>query len=324
MGRGTVSRVANGSPQVSAEVRAAVEKAIAELGYVPNRAARALVTQRTDAIALVVSEPDGRAFGEPFLAGIVRGISAVLNETPLQLWLAIASSATERRRVEQHLTNQHVDGVLLLSAHEGDTLPPLLADRGLPTVFGGRPIGTSADRPASFVDADNAGGARMAVEHLVGTGRRRVATIAGTLDMGAGIDRLAGYRYAIRRAGLPADDRLIAQGDFTEGSGVEAMRTLLDRTPDLDAVFAASDLMAAGALRVLREHGRRVPDDVAVIGFDDSAVARHTEPPLTTVYQPVEEMGRQMARLLLARIAGETGALSQVVLDTHLVLRDSA
>lgn len=322
VGRGTVSRVVNGSPQVSAEARAAVEKAIAELGYVPNRAARALVTQRTESVALAVSEPEGRLFGEQFLAGVVRGISAVLGETPLHLSLAWASSPAELVRVGQQLTDQHVDGVLLLSLHDADLLAAGLEERGLPTVLGGRPL--SAAGRACFVDVDNAGGAGMAVEHLAGTGRRRVATIAGPLDLGAGVDRLAGYRDAGRRAGLPADDRLIAHGDFSEESGVEAMRTLLDRVPDLDAVFAASDLMAAGALRVLRERGRRVPDDVAVVGFDDSAVARHTEPPLTSVRQPVVEMGRQMARLLLARIAGEADALSQVVLDTHLVLRGSA
>ncbi|HEX6499762.1 MAG TPA: LacI family DNA-binding transcriptional regulator [Micromonosporaceae bacterium] len=324
VGRGTVSRVVNGSPQVSAEARAAVEKAIAELGYVPNRAARALVTQRTDAVALVVSEPDDRVFGEPFFAGIVRGISAVLNESPLHLWLAMASSTAERRRVEHHLTGQHVDGVLLLSGHGGDTLPDLLAERGLPTVLGGRPLASNAAGSASFVDVDNVGGARLAVSHLAALGRRTIATIAGPLDMRAGVDRLTGYREALRAANLPGDDRLVVAGDFGEESGARAMGTLLDRVPDLDAVFVASDLMAAGALRVLRSRGRRVPQDVAVVGFDDSTVARHTDPPLTTVHQPVEEMGRRMARLLLARIAGDPDARSEVVLDTHLVVRASA
>ena len=126
VGRGTVSRVVNGSPQVSPEARAAVQAAIAELGYVPNRAARALVTQRTDSVALVVSESGERVFTEPFFAGIVRGVSSGLLDTPMQLWLAMVQSPMERERVEHHLTNQHVDGVLLLSLHDADPLPSLL------------------------------------------------------------------------------------------------------------------------------------------------------------------------------------------------------
>jgi DNA-binding LacI/PurR family transcriptional regulator len=337
VGRGTVSRVINGSPHVSPRAREAVEKAIAELGYVPNRAARALVTQRTDSVALVVSESQERVFTEPFFAGIVRGISSGLADTPLQLWLAMAQSPTERRRVEHHLTVQHVDGVLLLSLHDDDPLPALVAERGLPVVLGGRPAhmlaggepgrGPGGGRPlgqVSYVDVDNAGGAESAVAHLIGTGRQRVATIAGPQDMGVGVARLAGYRAAVAAAGLPADEGLVAYGDFSEASGATAMRALLAVRPDLDAVFVASDLMAAGALRALREAGRRVPEDVAVVGFEDSPLARQTDPPLTTVHQPVEEMGRQMARLLVATIRDEPVDPPYVLLDTHLVRRASA
>ncbi|KAB1904200.1 LacI family DNA-binding transcriptional regulator [Micromonospora tulbaghiae] len=326
VGRGTVSRVVNGSPQVSPEARAAVQQAIAELGYVPNRAARALVTQRTDSVALVVSESGERVFTEPFFAAIVRGVSSGLVETPMQLWLAMVQSPIERERVEHHLTNQHVDGVLLLSLHDADPLPTLLEERGLPTVLGGRParmLHPNA-QPAWFVDMDNVGGARQAVEHLFRQGRRRVATIAGPQDMGAGLARLSGYQEAVRASGGRVDPGLIAYGDFSEGSGTAAMRRLLDICPELDAVFVASDLMAFGALRALREAGRRVPEDVAVIGFDDAPIARQAEPPLTTVFQPVEEMGRQMARLLVSRIRGEEVPSPHVLLDTELVHRASA
>lgn len=326
VGRGTVSRVVNGSPQVSPRARARVEEAIAELGYVPNRAARALVTQRTDSVALVVSESGERLFGEPFFAGIVRGISSGLSATNLQLWLAMAQSPAERERVEHHLTAQHVDGVLLLSLHDADPLPTLLEERGLPTVLGGRPARMlqPGAKPAYFVDVDNAGGARQAVEYLLQRGRRQVATIAGTQDMAVGVTRLAGYREAITAAGGPVDPELIEYGDFSEASGAAAMCRLLDRRPDLDAVFVASDLMAAGAIRALRERGRRIPDDVAVVGFEDSSIARQTEPPLTTVHQPVEEMGREMVRLLVARI-NKSESLEQpyVLLDTHMVARES-
>lgn len=326
VGRGTVSRVVNGSPQVSPEARAAVQQAIEELGYVPNRAARALVTQRTDSVALVISESGERLFGEPFFAGIVRGIHAGLLDTPMQLWLALAQSPAEREKVEHHLTNQHVDGVLLLSLHDADTLPTLLEQRGLPAVLGGRPARMlqPGAQAANFVDVDNAGGARQAVEFLINRGRRRVATIAGTQDMGAGITRLAGYKQAIIDHGGTVSEELIAYGDFSEASGMAAMRQLLEVAPDLDAVFCASDLMACGALRALREAGRRVPDDVAVVGFEDSEIARQADPPLTTVYQPVEEMGRQMARLLMSLIRREELEEPYVLLNTHMVERASA
>ncbi len=326
VGRGTVSRVINGSPQVSETARAAVQQAVEELGYVPNRAARALVTQRTDSVALVVSESEERVFGEPFFAGIIRGLNSVLLETPLQLWLAMAQSKRERERVEHHLTPQHVDGVLLMSLHGDDRLPSLLAERELPVVICGRP---GASDPMlgpqiTCVDADNAGGARLATAHLLAQGRRRVAAIAGPQDMGVGIERLVGYRKALTDAGKRVDESLIGYGDFSEASGAEAMRTLLDRHPNLDGVFCASDLMAVGAMRTLREHGRRIPVDVAVVGFEDSVLARQTEPALTTVHQPVESMGREMARLLLAHIRGEEVSAPLVVLDTHLVVRASA
>jgi DNA-binding LacI/PurR family transcriptional regulator len=318
--RATVSRVVNGSPRVSAEVRAQVQRAVAKLGYVPNRAARSLVTRRADSIALVVSEPQARFFSEPFFAGMVRGISAALAQTDIQLVLLIAQDLPDRGRLERYVTGGHVDGVLLASLHGDDPLPRTLERAGVPAVTVGRPAGVS---PVSYVDADNRGGATEAVAHLVRRGRRRIAIVAGPLDMGAGMDRLGGYRDGLLAAGLPQPAELVEVGDFSEESGAAATRRLLDRTPELDAVFAASDLMAAGALRALKQAGRRVPEDVAVIGFDDSAIAAYAEPPLTTVRQPVEEMGRQMTRLLLAKVAGGAAGMS-VVLKTELVVRASA
>ncbi|MEV5827766.1 LacI family DNA-binding transcriptional regulator [Spirillospora sp. NPDC052242] len=318
VGRGTVSRVINGSPRVSAQARAAVLAAIDELGYVPNRAARTLVTRRTDTVALVVAESDQRLFGEPYFAGIIRGIGNGLADTGLQLLLAMARSPAEYARLENYLTPQHVDGVLLTSLHAEDPLPAKLEAAGVPTVLGGCPPGVS---PVSYVDVDNRSGAREAVGHLISGGRRRIATIAGPQDMGAGIDRLTGYRDALAAAGLP---ECVAFGDFGEASGITAAEELLARDPELDAVFAADDPMALGALRVLHRMGRRVPDDVAVIGFDDSAAAPLADPPLSSVHQSLEEMGVEMARLLVSRIRGETVAEPVVILKPHLVLRESA
>jgi DNA-binding LacI/PurR family transcriptional regulator len=314
VGRGTVSRVVNGSAQVSPRAKQAVEDAIEELGYVPNRAARTLVTQRTDSIALVIFESGERFFAEPFFGRIVQAISSVLVARNLQMVLMIAQAPEERRRLEGYLTRQHVDGALLLSLHGDDPLPSVLEERGVATVRAGRP--TYAER-GTFVDADNRGGAREAVAYLRRQGRRCIAAITGPLDMAAGIARLDGYRDVV-------GDGPVAFGDFSEESGAAAMHRLLEYHPEVDAVFAASDMMAAGALRVLRHYGRRVPQDVALIGFDDSVIARHTDPPLTSVDQPIAEMGREMVRLLLAKIDGDDTDDSEVVLSTRLVVRGSA
>jgi DNA-binding LacI/PurR family transcriptional regulator len=320
VGRGTASRVINGSEQVSEAARTAVLQAVEDLGYVPNRAARSLVTRLTDVIALVVSESEERFFGEPFFGQIVRGVSTALAGGNRQLLLTMSHRAHDRGRLDNYLSRQHVDGVLLLSLHGDDPLPRQLAARGVPAVLGGRP---SERASLPFVDVDNASGAALAVSHLAGLGRRRIATITGPLDMSAGQLRLNGYRSALADHGLPVDPSLIIEGDFSEQSGRAATATLLDRVPDLDALFAASDPMAVAALAELAARGRRVPQDVAVVGFDDSPTSRYTTPQLTTVHQPVEKMGEQMVRLLEEVIdGGPTPA--DVVLEPHLVLRDSA
>ncbi|NJC72397.1 LacI family transcriptional regulator [Planosporangium thailandense] len=316
--RATASRVVNGSPTVAPHIREAVLRAITDLGYVPNQAARSLVTQRTDSFALVLTESAGRVFSDdPFFPSIVQGASQVLDAAGKQLVLMMVNSGASHERVEQYTLGGHVDGVMVASLHGADPLPGTLARRNIPVVVNGRPLG----RPTvPYVDVDNEDGARLAVRHLLDTGRRRIATIAGPQDMVAGIDRLNGYR-----AELNDSDRrsIIATGDFTRESGIAAMRQLLADDPELDAVFAASDLMAAGALRALRQAGRRVPDDVAVIGFDDNEIARYTEPPLTTVRQPIIDLGRTMARLLL-RIVDGGGVDPATVLPTELVVRESA
>jgi DNA-binding LacI/PurR family transcriptional regulator len=214
---------------------------------------------------------------------------------------------------------RHVDGVMFASIHGADPLPASLVQMGIPVVCSGRPLGrASVDVP--YVDVDQIGGVVSAVQHLLDTGRKRIATIAGPQDMPAGVDRLTGYRQALRDSTRRS---IVALGDFTRESGAVAMRQLLDDDPKLDAVFVASDLMAHGALRALHEAGRRVPDDVAVVGFDDIEMARYTEPPLTTVRQPIQQIGRELARHLLKQVAGED-VDPVVLLPTELVIRESA
>jgi DNA-binding LacI/PurR family transcriptional regulator len=319
--RATVSRVVNGSPKVSPEVRRNVERVIDRLGYTPNRAARSLVTRRSESVAVVITEPAARLFSDPFFPRIIRGISTALTARDLQLVLLMPDDAQEERRTVRYLTGGHVDGVILVSLHGDDPLPAELAARRVPAVVVGRPPrGAHVDH----VDADNRGGAKLATRHLLELGRQRIATIAGPADMVAGQDRLAGYRDALYDAGVAVDPESIAVGDFTHEGGAAAMEQLLARRPDLDAVFAASDLMAVGALGVLQAAGRSVPDDIAVVGYDDSPVATTTRPPLTSIRQPVEEMGREMVHLLVESMDRGDRIARQVILATELIQRASS
>jgi DNA-binding LacI/PurR family transcriptional regulator len=319
--RATVSRVVNGNQKVGTDARRDVERAIARLGYVPNLAARSLVTRRSESIGVVIPEPPGMLFGDPYFPRLLRGVSSELAARNLQLVLLMPQSTDEERRLEHYLSAGHVDGALLVSLHGNDTLPDVLTARGVPVVVGGRP--PSGDM-VSYVDVDNVGGARTAVAHLIDGGRRTIATIAGPADMSAGVDRLAGYQSALAAAGHHPDPGLEAIADFTQQGGAEAMRRILDQRPDVDAVFAASDLMAAGAIGVLRAAGRRIPEDVAVVGFDDSSIAETSDPALTSVRQPIEEMGREMVRLLLEQASRPGSVPRKVILATRLVRRRSS
>ncbi|GAA3385385.1 LacI family DNA-binding transcriptional regulator [Cryptosporangium minutisporangium] len=323
--RATVSRVVNQSSKVGPEVRARVEDAIRTLGYVPNPVARSLVTRRTDAVALVVGEPSNLVMTDPWLSRLILATSRELGDAGRQAVLLLTGGDDDHDRIARYLAGGHVDGAIVLSVHRTDPLLTALRDLPVPVMFGGHPwvddLGT-----AGSIDVDQRDGARRAVEHLVGLGRRRIATITGSLDQRAAVERLDGYRGVLegyRESLGEPDPALIAHGDFTRAGGERAMAELLDRAPDLDAVFAASDLTAAGALGVLRRAGRRVPDDVAVIGFDDlEEVAAWTEPPLTTVHQPVGGFGRRLVEALLEMLSG--GEPVREVLPVHLVLRASA
>lgn len=321
--RSTASRAINGEAKVSPQARAAVADAVLALGFTPNQAARTLVTQRTNAVALVIPEPDDRIVADPFFGAAIQGLSHALAESDLQLLLLMAKMGGSPERTVRYLRSGHVDGAVIASHHQADDLERTLVDSRLPSVSLGRPW----HRPdqLSYVDTDNRLGGELATDHLLGRGRRCVGTVAGPADMTAAEDRLLGWRTAMARAGRP--DRAVEYGDFTTAGGAAAMRRLLAAEPDLDAVFVASDLMAAGALAVLRAEHRRVPGDVAVIGYDDSAVAAVTDPPLTTVVNPVATMARTAGRLLLARLV-RPGAVpgpdvERVIFPPELVIRAS-
>ena len=316
--RATASRVFSGNPAVSAEAKAAVERAAVELGYVPNRAARSLAAGRSESVGVVIPEPGSRLFLDPLLPRLLGGIGAELSASGLQMVLFAPQSPADVARLEQYLIGGHVDAVLLLALHESDTLPSRLLARGVPMVFGGRPRHTL---DVSFVDVDNQAGGRAATEHLIAQGRRRIAHLAGPSHVPSTRERLQGFREAMWNAALRSD--MVDGGELDRDAGEMAMGRLLALGHEVDAVFAASDAMAAGAMWALQVLGRRVPDDVAVIGFDDSPIASATQPPLSSVKQPVEEMGRQMARLVLSMSAVRGQSSKQLVLSPELAVRES-
>jgi LacI family transcriptional regulator len=318
--RATVSRVINGSPKVSPEVLTAVDEAIRELNYVPNRAARSLVARATMSIALVVPEDAHRFFGDPYFADVVQGISDRLDDSDYVLNLLLAHPSTPSEKTRRYLLGGNVDGALVVSHHSGDHFLASLG-RSLPVVFGGRPLGSLGAPADHYVDVDNRHGAVQGTQHLIDRGRRAIATITGPPDMPASVDREQGWRDALEAAGLAT--HRIAHGDFTEAGGIRAALALVDEFPDVDAIFVASDLMASGVLLALEERGLRVPQDVAVVGFDNSRYATRGHLGLTTVAQPAREMGSVMADLLLRLLGGEQ-VERVTMLETHLVERDSA
>lgn len=317
--RSTVSRVVNGSPKVSEQVAESVRAAIARLNYVPNRAARSLASRSTYAIALVVAEDTTRFFGDPYFASVVKGITERLADSDYILTLLVASTDPSQKTM-RFLQGGNVDGALVVSHHSDDADLSRLSQTSLPMVFGGRPpeaYGTDL----YYVDVDNRSGARVATQHLIDQGCRRIGTIAGPDDMTAAQDRLEGWHDALRAAGLATD--AVASAHFSEAGAEVAMRELIDQHPDLDGLFVASDLMARGALAVLRERKIDVPDRLKLIGYDDSPAATSGPLALSTVKQPMTETGRLMADTLLALLAGDDPE-RQVILPTELVLRDSA
>jgi len=297
-------------------MRRIVEQAISATGYRPNQAARSLVTRRAGSIALVLPE-QSKMMGDPFFVQVVSGVTGVVRSSGVHLVLMMAGADTSDH-VLADLRQGRLDGVILIYTHHDDPLPDLLIEAHLPVVMSGRP-----DRPLSisYVDVNQTAGAAMVADHLVARGCRRIATISGPADSTAGQDRLAGFLDAMFVHGQR--DVLVVEGDFTSAGGAAAMELLLRQRPDVDGVFVASDLMAQGGLTVLRRLGRRVPEDIAVVGFDDSSAALACDPPLTTIRQPVEDMAGEMARLLLRQVERSDVPVASVIFEPTLIVRGS-
>jgi LacI family transcriptional regulator len=319
--RSTVSRVVNDHPNVRPEVREQVWQVIHQVGYQPHAAARSLVTSRTHVIGMIIPEAVTTLFTDPFFPLLLRGATDACNSHQYQLMLSLFTANADQKEIYQRiLRSAYLDGVVVASASLDDPLiPNLLRDR-IPFVS----VGRHPNNPVHYVDADNINGAQMAVEHLIRLGHRRIATITGPLDMIHGQDRLSGYRQALEARGIPVEEELIVEGDYTEASGMVAMQRLLPASPT--AVFVASDMMAVGALKALRQANRRVPQDIGLVSFDDIPIASAIVPALTTVRQPIERMGSIAVEVLLGVLESspeEAAPAQRIVLPTELVVRAS-
>ncbi len=313
----TVSRVLNGDERVNSGRTAAVLKAVEDLGYRRHRAATALASGRTGLIAVVIDD-DLSVFSDPFWGTVTSGISRVLMENHLQTVLMVTSVNNIDGPVAHYLQGGEVDGAIFFQLHK-DALVRKLAKQGLPIVITGSP---HTDADLVFVDTDNFGGGYAATKHLMSRGCKKVAVITGDTETTAGHQRLDGYNQVYREFGRVPNKSIIKQGDYSYESGFLHMKQLLEENPDVDGVFACNDLMALGAIAAIEESGRTVPDDVAVIGFDDSVGSRTSRPALSTIRQDIAALGEAAAELMIAQLNGET--VESRIMPVELVIRESA
>lgn len=317
--RSTVSRVINGQPYVRQEVRERVLRVIQETGFHPNLAARALASQRSWMIGLVLPRNVSSFFADPYFPRLTQGIARACNLYNYTLGLFLISTPIDEEKIFSRLSRRgFLDGILVQSGEIGDQLIERLINLTIPVVVAGRPFHTN---DVSYIDVDNVAAAYEAVTHLIQLGYRKIGTITGALTSTVSLDRKEGYLRALLDAGLKLDKNLIVEGDFTETGGYLAMQCLLPAQPD--AVFAASDVMALGAMRAVREVGLRVPEDIAFVGFDDLPVATMANPPLTTIHQPIAEFGEKAVEMLIDLIENGVKPPRCVIMDTELVIRES-
>jgi LacI family transcriptional regulator len=317
--RSTVSRVVNNDPNVSAATRAMVREIITEVNFEPNAAARSLAAGRTRILGLVIPMGVSALFTDPYVPLLIQGVSVACNTHDHSVMLWLAEPDYERRTIRKIISNTGlIDGVIVVASLTNDPLLEALLENGLPFVMVGRHL---TNLQVSYVDVDNRHSARDAVTHLMRLGRGRVAMIAGPRTLIAGLDRMEGYFDAYHNRGLLPVPEWVIESDFTEAGGYQVMHKLLHYQPD--AVFVASDLMAVGALRALHEAGYRVPEDVALVSFDDMPFAAHTDPPLTSVRQPAQRTGQAAAEMLIERIETHDAKPRRIILPTELIIRMS-
>jgi len=318
--RSTVSRVINDHPNVRADVRKRVWEVIRTTGYHPNAAARTLASQRSWTIGLILPLSVSFFFTDPYYPHLTKGIAQACNQYDYTLALFLVSSKKDEEKMFSRVSRRSLlDGVIVQSGHHGDQdIIGHLVDANMPMVVAGRPFRSDN---VSYVDIDNVNAAYNAVIHLIRLGYRRIGTITGPTTSTVGIDRREGYRKALLQRGQELTEALIKEGDFTEAGGYYAMQQLLTAQPD--SVFAASDIMAIGAIRAARDAGLRVPEDIAIVGFDDLPIATLSDIQLTTIRQPVVSFGAKAVEILIDLIENGIHPPRHIIMDTELVIRDS-
>lgn len=315
--RSTVSRVVADNGYVSEEKRRAIEKAIAELGYRPNTLAQALRSNRSNMIGAVVVD-----IGTPYFANMVYGLQRSTRKSGKALMVSSGyADQDEEARAITELVDRSCDGIILyLEKPMRADVTEIIRNARIPMVMIGH---MGCDIAHGTVVLDNFGGARDAINFLLEQGHRKIVHLTGQPDFGDTIARLEGIAAALAQHGMSMADIRVVNGIFHQDFGYSATMALLDEGHDFTAIFAGDDDMAAGVLLALRHAGKSVPGDVSVIGFDDTFHARHLWPPLTTIRQPVDEIGETAATLLLSMLGEPGGAMRQIIVDTSLVVRDS-
>jgi LacI family transcriptional regulator len=310
----------NEDPNVSDTVRQRVLGVIRDTGYHPHAAARALASQRAWTIGLLLPHSVSFLFTDPYYPHLTKGIAQACNQHDYTLALFLVGSKDDEEKTFPRLTRKgFLDGVIVQAGHHGEQwIIGRLVDSKTPMVIVGRPFRSDN---VSYIDIDNVNAAYTAVSHLARLGRRRIGLITGPINSTVGIDRRQGCMKALTERDLTPDPALVVEGDFTEAGGYYAMRSLLSARPD--ALFAASDVMAIGAMRAAREAGLRIPDDLAVVGFDDLPIATLSDIQLTTIRQPVLQFGARGVELLLDLIENGIDPPRHIVMETELIIRDS-
>lgn len=314
----TVSRVLNNHPDVRESTRQRVLVVIQQANFRPNAAARSLAAGQTRVIGLVVLRNTARLFSEPYFPLLILGISSACNAYDHSVMLWLSKPEYERQTIGRITRGGAIDGVIVSTMRMNDPIVMAFKEDGIPVVLIGR---SPQDAEISYVDVENYQGAVAAVEHLWRQGRRRIATITGPLDIVSAYDRYNGYMKALTDRDVAVDPALVVEGDYSEISGYYAMQQLLSQRPT--AVFAANDSMALGALRAISQANLRVPDDIAIVGFDDIPIAAQSTPPLTTIRQPIEKAGAMAVEIMVDLVENPSHSPKRVVLPTELVVRNS-
>lgn len=317
--RSTVSRVVNQQPNVSEPVRQRVLGVIQQTGYHPNLVARGLASQHSNVLGLVIPRSAQAFFADPYFPRLTQGVAQACNEHNYTLSLFLFHTKEDEQHLFPRLSRPGlVDGIIIQATHADDDLFNQLGQSDIPFVVAGRPVNLP---DASYVDVDNVSGAYTAVRHLIHLGYRRIATVTGVLNTTAGQDRLQGYCKALADSNIDFDENLVAEGDFSQTSGYYCARRLLNQRPQ--AMFVAADMMALGAQRAIHEQGMKVPDDIAIVGYDDLPIALEANPPLTTIRQPIRRLGIKLVQTLLDVIENGSKPPRKVIFGTELVIRES-